>query len=165
MDNARDALDHLMQQHGSRLLRLCALFLRDASLAQDAVQDTFLKAFKHFDHYRGEADALTWLTSIALNVCRDYRRTAWFRHVDMRQDADTLPHSADFPYPDDTVIQEVTKLPDKYREVILLRYYQNMKQKDVALALHISDRTVRKRLQKANAILRERLKEWYEDEG
>ncbi len=163
--DAKTTLDHLMQQHGSRLLRLCALSLRDASLAQDAVQDTFLKAFKHFDQFRGEADALTWLTSIAINVCRDYRRTAWFRHVDMRQDADKLPHSADFPYPDDTVIQEVSRLPDKYREVILLHYYQGMKQKDVARALRISDRAVRQRLQRANAILRERLKEWYEDEG
>ena len=163
--DARDTLDRLMQQHGSRLLRLCAMSLRDASLAQDAVQDTFLKAFKHFDQFRGEADALTWLTSIAVNVCRDYRRTAWFRHVDKRQDADALPHTADFPYPDNTVIQEVSRLPDKYREVVLLCYYQNMKQKDVARALRISDRAVRKRLQQANAILRERLKEWYEDEG
>ena len=163
--DAKDALDHLMQQHGSRLLRLCAMFLRDTSLAQDAVQDTFMKAFKHFDQFRGEADASTWLTTIAVNVCRDYRRSAWFRHVDMRQDADTLPHSADFPFPDNTVIQEVSRLPDKYREVILLHYYQNMKQKDVARAMRISDRAVRKRLEKANAILRERLKEWYEDEG
>ncbi len=85
--------------------------------------------------------------------------------MDKRQDADALPHAADFSFPDNTVIQEVSRLPDKYREVILLHYYQNMKQKDMALALRISDRAVRKRLQQANAILRERLKEWYEDEG
>lgn len=162
--DARETLDALMRQHGSRLLRLCAMNLRDASLAQDAVQDTFLKAFKHFKQFRGEAEALTWLTAIAINVCRDYRRTAWFRHVDRH--ADDLPEQAvPFPFPDNTVITEVMNLPDKYREVILLRYYQDMKQKDVAQALHLSDRAVRQRLHKANAILRERLKEWYEDEG
>lgn len=162
--DARETLDALMVQHGSRLLRLCAMNLRDASLAQDAVQDTFLKAFKHFNQFRGEAEALTWLTAIAINVCRDYRRTAWFRHVD--RSADNLPEqAASFPFPDNTVITEVMNLPDKYREVILLRYYQDMKQKDVAAALHLSDRAVRQRLHKANAILRERLKEWYEDEG
>lgn len=58
MDN-RDTLDQLMQQHGSRLLRLCTLNLRDASLAQDAVQDAFLKAFRRFDSFKGEAEALT----------------------------------------------------------------------------------------------------------
>lgn len=162
---ARDTLDRLMQQHGNRLLRLCAMSLQDASLAQDAVQDTFLKAFRRFDQFRGEAEALTWLTSIALNVCRDYRRTAWFRHVDRRVEADALPHSADFPFPDHTVIQAVAALPPRYREVVLLRYYQNMTQRDIAAVLHISDRAVRQRLTKAGAILREQLKEWYEDEG
>ena len=163
--DARETLDALMRQHGSRLLRLCAMNLRDASLAQDAVQDTFLKAFRRFDTFRGEAEALTWLTRIALNVCRDYRRTAWFRHVDKQVEADALPTAANFTFPDNTVIRAVMALPPRYREVILLRYYQDMKQKDMAAALRISERTVRQRLNKANAILREQLKEWYEDEG
>ena len=162
--DARETLDALMVQHGSRLLRLCAMNLRDASLAQDAVQDTFLKAFRQFHRFRGDADALTWLTAIAINVCRDYRRTSWFRHVDRRME-DLPEQAASFPFPDNTVITEVTKLPDKYREVILLRYYQDMKQKDIAAALGISDRAVRQRLNKANTMLREQLKEWYEDEG
>ena len=162
--DARETLDALMRQHGSRLLRLCAMNLRDASLAQDAVQDTFLKAFRQFHRFRGDADALTWLTAIAINVCRDYHRTAWFRHVDRRMD-DLPEQAANFPFQDNTVITEVMNLPDKYREVILLRYYQDMKQKEVAAALGLTERAVRQRLHKANAILRERLKEWYEDEG
>ena len=163
--DARETLDTLMVQHGSRLLRLCAMNLRDASLAQDAVQDTFLKAFQQFHRFRGDADALTWLTAIAINVCRDNHRTAWFRHIDRHVEADDLPRAADFDYPDNTVIRAVTALPPRYREVILLRYYQNMKQKEVAAVLGISERAVRQRLKKANQILREELKEWYEDEG
>ena len=159
-------LDALMRQYGTELTRLCAMILGDASLAQDAVQDAFLRAYRRFDTYRGDAAAKTWLTAIAVNVCRDYRRSAWFRHVDRRESADALPgSSADFPFPDHTVINAVTSLPPKYREVILLRYYQDMKQKDIARALHLTDRAVRQRLHKANAILREQLKEWYEDEG
>lgn len=166
MPDARTILDLLMRQYGTELTRLCAMILGDASLAQDAVQDAFLRAVRRFDTYRGDAAARTWLTAIAVNVCRDYRRSAWFRHVDRREDADALPGpSADFPFPDNTVITEVMKLPDRYREVILLRYYQGMTQKDAADALHLSDRAVRQRLHKANDILRERLKEWYEDEG
>lgn len=163
--DARETLDELMREHGSRLLRLCAMNLQDASLAQDAVQDTFLKAFRQFHRFRGDADPLTWLTAIAMNVCRDYRRTAWFRHVDRRVEADALPAAASFTFPDNTVIRAVTALPPRHREVILLRYYQNMKQKDIAAALDISERAVRQRLNKANNMLREQLKEWYEDEG
>ena len=163
--DAKETLDQWMILHGSRLLRLCAMNLQDASLAQDAVQDTFMKAFRQFHRFRGDADPLTWLTAIALNVCRDYWRTAWFRHVDSRVEADALPDAADFSFPDNTVIRAVTALPPRYREVILLRYYQDMKQREVAAVLGVSERTVRQRLTKANQILREQLKEWYEDEG
>ncbi len=165
MQNARDALDTLMQAHGTRLLRLCAVILQDEHLAQDAVQDTFLRAYQRFGSFRGDADACTWLTAIAVNVCRDYRRSAYFRHVDRRREPSELPPpSAAFPYPDSTVISEVQRLPPRYREAVLLRYYQHMKQKDIARALHLSERTVRNRLRRASAILRERLREWYEDD-
>lgn len=166
MEKARNDVDRLMQEHGTRLLRLCAMLLRDASLAQDAVQDAFLRACRSYGSWRGDASEGTWLTAIAVNVCRDYQRSAWFRHVSRDRDLSDLPEQrADFTFPDNTVINEVMRLPVKYREVVLLRYYQNMKQKDVADALHLTDRAVRQRLHKANAILRERLKEWYEDEG
>jgi RNA polymerase sigma-70 factor (ECF subfamily) len=56
------------------------------------------------------------------------------------------------------------RLPVKYREVVLLRYYEGLKLKEVASALRLSDGKVRSRLNKANGILRERLKEWYYDE-
>ena len=59
---------------------------------------------------------------------------------------------------------EVMRLPAKCREVILLRYYEGLKLKEVASALGLSDGRVRSRLNKANGILRDRLKEWYYDE-
>lgn len=166
MDEARNEIDRLMRQHGSQLLRLCAMLLEDASLAQDALQDTFLRAYRSWGSWRGEASEKTWLTAIAVNTCRDYRRSAWVRRMAREKDVADLPLPDDrFTFPDNTVITEVMHLPDKLREVVLLRYYQNMRQKEIAAALHLSDRAVRQRLQKANAILRERLKEWYEDEG
>ena len=161
----RSTLERLMDEYGTGLLRMCTLYLKDAALAQDAVQDTFLKAYRHLDHYRGEAAEKTWLTSIARNVCRDLLRTAWFRHQDRRLDFDALPEQPSaFVFPDNTVLTEVMRLPLKYREVILLRYYQGMKLKEVAAALCLTDGRVRSRLKRANDILRDRLKEWYDEE-
>ncbi len=165
MQTAKDVIDQLMRQHGTRLLRLCTVILADADLAQDAVQDTFLRAWRRLGTFRGDADALTWLTAIAVNVCRDYQRSAWFRRIDRRKELSDLPEPAqDFPFPDHTVLGEVLRLAPMYREVVLLRYYQHMKLKDIARALHLSERSVRQRLTKANGILREHLREWYEDE-
>ena len=52
--DSRSELDRLMEQYGSSLLRMSALYLKDASLAQDAVQETFLKAYRHLGDYRGD---------------------------------------------------------------------------------------------------------------
>ena len=162
--DGRSELGRLMEQYGSSLLRMSALYLKDADLAQDAVQETFVKAYRHLNDYRGESSEKTWLTAICVNTCRDMLRTAWFRHQ-CRIDLDSLPERpADFAFPDNTVLTEVMRLPAKYREVVLLRYYEGLKLKEVASALRLSEGKVRSRLNKAGDLLRDRLKEWYYDE-
>ena len=164
-ESSRSALERLMEQYGSSLLRMCALYLKDADLAQDAVQETFIRAYRHIEDYRGESSEKTWLTAIAINVSRDMLRTAWFRHQSRSTDIDTLPEQpAEFEFPDNTVLTEVMRLPVKYREIVLLRYYEGLKLKEIASALGLSDGRVRSRLNKANGILQDRLKEWYYDE-
>ena len=88
--DSRSELDRLMEQYGSSLLRMSALYLKDASLAQDAVQETFLKAYRHLGDYRGESSEKTWLTTICVNTCRDMLRNPWFRHRS-RTSLDSLP--------------------------------------------------------------------------
>ena len=162
--DSRSEIDRLMEQYGSSLLRMSALYLKSVDLAQDAVQETFIKAYRHFSEYRGESSEKTWLTTICVNTCRDMLRSAWFRHQS-RIDLDSLPERpSDFVFPDDTVLTEVMRLPARYREVILLRYYEGLKLKEIASALQLSDGKVRSRLNKANNILRDRLKEWYYNE-
>lgn len=162
--DSREEITRLMDKYGSSLLRMSALYLKDAFLAQDAVQETFLKAYRRIDDFRGECSEKTWLTSICINTCRDMLKSAYFRH-NSRMDMDALSETpAEFCFPDNTVISEVMSLPAKYREVVLLRYYEEMKIKEVASALKLSVGKARTRLNKANEILRGRLKEWYEDE-
>ena len=170
MSNRNDAenrvrLENLMKQYGTDLLRLCTMHLRDPELARDAVQETFLKVYRAMDQYRGEASEKTYLTSIAMNVCRDMLKSAWFRHRSPVA-LDQLPEEAsDFQMPDDTVLSEVMRLPLKYREVVLLRFYQDLKLGEIAEALGISVGKVRSRLSSASGILREKLKEWVTDEA
>ena len=160
----RAALEQLMAAHGGSLLRMCTLQLRDRHLAEDAVQETFLKAYRKLDSFRGEASELSWLTSIAIHVCRDMQRGAWLKHIDRRVDVTALPETGqEDRYPDRTVIREVMALPPKYREVVVLRYYQGMTLQETADALRLSLTATKARLFRANATLRDRLKEWYDE--
>ena len=160
-----EELARMMARYGSDLLRLCYVALRDASLAEDAVQDTFLKAYRAMDSIRSESSEKAWLASIAMNTCRDLRRTAWMRRVNRSLTPEDLPEAtAEAEDPDQTVLEAVMRLPPKHKEAVLLRYYEGMKLREIADALHISEETVKARLRRANDKLRKALKGWYYDE-
>ena len=151
----KERLCSLMEQYEKDLLRMCCVYLRDASMAEDAVQESFLKAYKAMDSFRGESHEKTWLYSIAMNVCRDMRRTAWFRYVDRRIDFDQLPLSVK-PASDVsiTLMSEVMRLPDKYMEVVWLYYYEDMNLREIGQLLGISAAAVSTRLDRARRKLR-----------
>ena len=155
----------LVERHGDTLLRFCYLYLHDLQLAEDAVQETYLKAYRSFHTFRGESSEITWLVAIALNCCRSLTRKAWFQKEDRQTDLDLLPQaSAPFDPVDDTVIKEVMKLSPKYREVILLHYYQGLKLREIAGIMSLPEATLSTRLKRARAKLKDKLERWYFDE-
>lgn len=151
-------LRRLMADHGTAVLRVCYAYMKDAQLAEDAAQDTFVKAFRHYDSFqpRGEGSDKAWLMRIAVNVCKDTLRSAWFRHVDRRVELDTalLKASEDMPLDQRNLMETILNLPPRYRMVIVLHYYQNLSVEEVAQALGISPSAVYYRLDKARGKLR-----------
>ncbi len=158
-------LSRWMDAYGDEMVRLAYGVLKDAYLAQDAAQDAFVKAWKGQAAFRGDCAEKTYLIRILMNTCRDYLRTSWMKRLDRRISLDTLPEPyADAPNPDRTVIEAVLSLPVKLRRVILLRYWQRMKIREIGEALRLSPETVKKRLTRANQKLSTQLKGWYYDE-
>ena len=156
-------LQRLVEEYGDSLLRTCVLYLKDAALAEDAVQDTFLRAMGAWKSFRGECSERTFLVRIAINVCKSYLRSPWHRRRVPPQAMDTLSTPAP-QEPDDTLPRAIMALPVKYREVVILYYYQEFKAYEIAQLLHISVSTVTVRLSRARKALREELKGWYYDE-
>lgn len=156
-------LELAMEQWEVPLLRTCYLLVKDVALAEDAVQDTFVKAWQAHDHFRGEGSEKSWLMRIAVNTCRDLRRGKWFRHVDRQVRMEDLPEPAEtFQWEDDTVTRAILALPDGLRQVVTLRYYQGFTIQEAADILKLSRRTVHYRLKKAERLLKESLEEWYD---
>ncbi len=158
-------LERAMAQWEVPLLRTCCLILRDAALAEDAVQDTFLKAWRAFGDFKGESTEKTWLMRIAVNCCRDVQRRSWFRRVDRKVALEDLPEpSTPFSAPDDTLTRAILSLPDGLRQTVTLRFYQGFTVEEIAQMTRCSRRTVHYRLDKAERILRDALEEWYHAE-
>ena len=166
MNTPDDPIKRLMESYGDAMLRMCYLSLHDVMLAEDAVQDSFLKAYQKWHTFRGECSEKTWLMRIAVNTCRDYRRRAWMRWNDHRVDVEQLilPGGTPVNSADDTVIRAVMALPPREKETVLLRYYQQMKLGEIAQALGIPEGTVTSRLNRARNKLRRQLEGWYFDE-
>ena len=164
-DSVREEqLISLMTRYEKELTRMCCVYLRDADMARDAVQETFLKAYKALDRFRGDASERTWLTRIAVNTCKDLRKSAWYRYVDRRVTLDALPEPA-APRKESSaaVTEEVMRLPRRLMEVTLLYYYQGMTLSEIAEALNISPPAVSKRLKQARSKLRAILEGGWED--
>lgn len=155
----------LVDTYQTSLLRMCYLNLHDLGLAEDAVQETFVKAYRAMSTFRGDSNVKTWLMQIAINTCRDMQRGTWLKHIDRRVSLDQLPDaSSSFPEDAIAVNMEIAKLPVKLREVVLLYYYQNMRTEDIAEALGIAISSVSGRLKRAKEKLRRVLKGVYFDE-
>ena len=153
-------LERWMKDYGPMLVGTCTALLGDAHLAQDVVQETFIRAYQHRGRFRGGSEK-AWLTRIAVNLCRDQQRSKWFRLVDRRVPVEELALPA--PQPDGdarSLYAAVLSLPPKYREVILLHFYQDMSVGELAQALRITASSVYRRLNKAQQLLKTRLEGW-----
>lgn len=162
-DEMRDAerrLEEWIRSYGNELLRMCFVLLSDAAQAEDAVQDTFLRAWRSMEQFEGRngCSEKTWLVKIAVNVCRDYRRMRWFRHVDLSKSLEDLPPHMVMVAPEDRMLMlDILRLPQKEKQVLLLYYYQGLTLEETAQTLGMSRSTVHHRLKRAKAMLRDTL--------
>ena len=158
-------LDAAITRWEKTILRLCFAYLGEISLAEDAVQETFFKAWKSCDGFRGEAEEKTWLFRIAINTCKDILKSAWMRHTDRTKTPEALPEgSLPFDERDDTVTRAVMSLPPKLKEATLLHWYQGLTLEEMVRVLRIPRSTINYRLKKAKAILKTELEDWYHEE-
>jgi len=154
-----------MAQYGDALYRTCYLYVKDAHLAQDALQDTFLKAYRSYDRLRDGQCVKPWLFSIAVNVCKDYlRKSRFFVWGDERAAAGQSAWDEYAGLGDNTVSAAIMRLKPKYKEIVLLYYYQEFNLREIARILNIPEGTAGVRLKRARDVLKTNLKGWYEHE-
>lgn len=142
-------LSRAMGEYGTCLMRMAYLHLGDFALAEDAVQETFIKAYSHLDRFRGESNEKTWLMRIAINTCISMQRTSWMRMLRHSIPVDSVGNvgTADH-YKDDTVIKAVQELPNKLKQAVLLYYYQELSVAEIADVLNIPVPTAQSRLKR-----------------
>ena len=163
------AYEELVRRWSARVLAICHAKVRSAHMAEELAQESLLRGLRAIATLEEPAKFGPWLCGIASRVCLDWLKSGQSGQVSL--DAMTDGHadrwiSQDDESPDEAaaraddrrrLLAEVDTLPEPYREVILLYYYDDVTYRDVASTLGVSAATVNSRLTKARAMLRERL--------
>jgi RNA polymerase sigma-70 factor (ECF subfamily) len=163
-----DAFAGIVERHQDDLHRYVRSRVSDFHEAQDVTARIFEEAFRSLASFRRERTNFRgWLFGIAGNLCIDWRRDRRNRNsslIKLFGDLDSQPDSTDESETDpnkddrsDDVRRAVARLPEKYREVLLLWGVSDLTVPEVARALGISEPTARKRLSRAREMLRLRL--------
>ena len=160
------AFEDIMIACERRVALLAWRILGDAEEVKDAVQETFLRVFRHLDQYCEERDFVAWLYRITVNVCHDAqrrrRRWRWFSPID-DVDAASAEQAADIAMVerDDAALltRAIDALPKPQRLAILLRDVQELPTEQVAEILNTKPTTLRVTISKARAAIRKWIEE------
>ena len=137
---------------------LLAAAVGDEETARDLTQETFLRAFRGYEKFRGESALFTWLYAIARNVIRRHRRRERVRRLFLARLAGEKERARAPEEGDRDVWREVRNLPEPFREVVLLYYFADRSVAQIAETLSLPEGTVKSRLARGRKILAGRLR-------
>jgi len=158
------AFDALVRRHEAQVASVIRRAIEDPNDLEDAVQETFLRAYQNLRRFRGDAALRTWLLRIALNVCHDRRRGWWKRRVILAPQPGLLDagSSRQNPLSDPAVLHQVLgaavdRLPDRLRLPFVLHVFEELSGAEIAVALRCRESTVWSRIYAARKQLRKLL--------
>ena len=151
-------LQELFERQHRRVYRIAMMMLNNASDAEDAVQNIFMKYIEKGIVFADEEHEKAWFITVTKNYCKDQLKAYWNRQVDMGEIPETpMPEEEE----EGELIEQIKKLPDKYQEVIYLYYYEEYSVKEMAQMLERHESTIQTQL----AAARKKLKKFIEKEG
>ena len=153
--------DKICEKYGNRLYAAAFNICRQQQDAEDAVQDALLAYYRTDKEFETEEHIKAWLLRVTVNAAKSTKRLFWNRN---RTSYEEYMDSLIFEEPSDRMLMdEVLALPEKYRIVIHLFYFEEYKTREIAEILKLSENTVKTRLSNGRKILKTKLEGW-EDE-
>lgn len=147
----------IYERHSKTVYRVCFAYMKNPMDTEDAVQETFVRLITKSPRLESEEHEKAWLIRTAANICKDELKHWWRKHENIDDHLDL--QAEDMPKTDD-VFQAVMQLPDKYKTVIYLYYYEGYDSVEIAKILKKPKSTIRNHLREARNLLKERLGEY-----
>jgi RNA polymerase sigma-70 factor, ECF subfamily len=172
----KSAFDLLVRKYQHRIAAVVSRFIRDYGECQDVVQDSFIKAFKSLNSFRGDSQFYTWMYRIAVNTAKNHlaSRKRWpGADVELEdaefieggiyvQNNDTPEHELLREELAQVVSKVLAQLPDEIRQAITLREMEGLSYEEIAEVMNSPVGTVRSRIFRAREAIDARLRPLYE---
>jgi RNA polymerase sigma-70 factor, ECF subfamily len=158
-------IDTLVRKYWHDIWQYAFFLTRREHMADDIAQDTFIRAFRSINSFRGQSTVKTWLLKITRNTAYNYKKSAFLRKVSLvgfLTESRPMP-SAESEYFTKSFLDElwntVLKLPQSSREILILSAHYGLQQAELSELLGIAEGTVKSRLHRARKRLVKRMKE------
>ncbi len=148
-------LKDIFERQHKRVYRIAMLMLNNVSDAEDAVQNVFLKYIEKGSSFEDIEHEKAWFITVTRNYCKDQLKNFWKRNVDMGD----IPEQIQEEEQDNELLEHIMKLPDKYKEVIYLFYYEDYSIKEMSKILDRKESTIQTQLSTARDKLKKVIQE------
>ena len=148
--------EELLEKYSDMVYRIAYARTQNAHDAQDITQEVFLRYIKAGRKFTDEEHRKAWLLRVAANTGNTFIKAAWFRH---RAEFDEAAEITEIMPEKSEVYYAVKELPEKYRVIVHLFYFEELPIKNICTILGISETAAKSRLHRAREMLKEKLKE------
>jgi RNA polymerase sigma-70 factor (ECF subfamily) len=164
-----ESFNALLAEHGNAVFAFLCRRVRPRETAEDLFQETWIHVIQSAGTFRGSSPVRPWLYRIALNVITDHYRRGMAKRRgggvepesldSVPEQAVVLPESLARSQEAATLHEAVERMPDPFREVVRLRYFEELSTRDVAAVLDCAEGTIKSRLARGLALLQQELRE------
>lgn len=161
-ENPSDAVEKALDLFGNDILRLAYSYLKSREDAEDVVQETLIRLMQFQPVFEDEKKEKSWLMKVAANLCRDLLKSAEKKRFVAMPEGYDVPEAVPQGEADSDVMEAVMGLPEKYRTVIHLYYYEEYSTREIAGITGKKEATVRSLLKRGRELLK---KQWKGESG
>ncbi len=160
---SRDEMERILKDYGDMVYRMAIVQVKKQDVAEDIYQNVWMKLLRQKNRIEPEEHLKAWLLRSTINCCKDYWKSAWVQRISWKGNepaedfTDNAAENNDTKQQSGHVTECVQALPEKYRTIIHLYYYEGYHHKEIAQMLHMNENTVYSRLARGRERLRKML--------
>ncbi|WP_085522912.1 sigma-70 family RNA polymerase sigma factor [Tuberibacillus sp. Marseille-P3662] len=156
-------LEQLIDAYSQSVLWLAYTYVKEKPLAEEITQDVFLTSYNKLTMFKNHSSIKTWIYRITINKCKDQLRKKTIKRFLMNDEQSLDDYHVTLTHPESIAIQtfedqqlanRVMSLPNKYKDVIYMHYFEDMKIKEIGEVLHLKENTIKSRLNRGRDLLR-----------